>query len=761
MALRSLENLPCEIAREDDGELIDKRLQSSSEDSDDDSDMPKKKHKKKKRDQKYKRKSLNSTLIEKAKKARKWRRVNAAISSATKFSTKTYTFSEKSPNGHRLPVAHTQTFPDIGDLYLTIQKYSDDLGFEIKFDKKDKSIICTRGGGIRVATVKKGKLQVEESEEMTGCPFKITVKQNNTGEWIARSVTNQHNHLMKKEAQPEFGEDVQKIISKFRGDLGAHISINVKNQANISYFKHGLEMAEVIRECKEKYKEEKTDEQEIIDYIVDLKKLPPDNLDLVTNLAKYCIEKQKEFPSLDFKVRKDLRYICWTLVKKERRGVIGDAIIIDTTMTPELNGSCWYMVIFQAINEYGIIEPIFICLCSNINYKKIVSMMISYRQLGFDKPFSVICDDEDHILTAIRDELKIGKFKHDPRLLICKDHMFYSLRKRLEKCKDLDPQKIPEVCSEIDKIINIPTKARYKQRFKNYIYKFDAMPKARKVIKRYFKHKKYFNEILHFKGLNIWKSKQKGIFEKKIEVVDEKAFRKFDFTPEAEIPLHLAHYKNRYRAYGYYDTEVPVYRSFCASAKQSLLNIRFLKRCLYTNHKILDNLLDTHTKIHLDIQCRKTFLDGYPNSTDIIETIRRISQTKIRIKRKDEHVNIYIAEIIKDAELPKDLPENLLYHLYCFNTDKVYIPQTLIEALYIDLDQSHELEIREDRTLSCTCGSFYKIGFLCIHMFALLDYLDLDLMNNLNMVRDCWLKKVPTVKGLDYQFKTIMRYFNK
>ena len=59
-------------------------------------------------------------------------------------------------------------------------------------------------------------------------------------------INNQHNHQMNRNAEPEFGEDVRKAISKLRGEVGGQISISVKNYAYHLYFTEGYEMRDIV-----------------------------------------------------------------------------------------------------------------------------------------------------------------------------------------------------------------------------------------------------------------------------------------------------------------------------------------------------------------------------------------------------------------------------------------------------------------------------------------------------------------------------------
>lgn len=184
---------------------------------------------------------------------------------------------------------------------------------------KYRNIICHRGGGIQLATVVNNKLKLSETPENTGCPFCIQLKNCPNGQWIVRQILNQHNHRMDKDAQPEYNEVAQLAISKIRAELGAEISMAVKNFAYYAYFRDGIDIRQVVAMCADKFLEEKPKEDQIINYIQACKKLPGDNPEIIVDLAKYLHKKKETVSELDFKARKDLRFICWTTIQKNRR----------------------------------------------------------------------------------------------------------------------------------------------------------------------------------------------------------------------------------------------------------------------------------------------------------------------------------------------------------------------------------------------------------------------------------------------------------
>ena len=536
---------------EDQEAAIKNRLMSSS---DDNSDKENKSSFNKKRNKKEKHKNKrtkNEFYLQRSFEAKKLRRVNAVINKIAKQEETVVSYPDMTKDGKWLPLVK-EVFARFDDILKPVEAYAKSIGFQVKLCKgwsTYKSIICSRGGDIQLASVVKNKIKVAESNDRTGWPFKVNVKETSDGQWAVRDIINQHNHKMNEDWEPEFNETAQMAISKFRADLGAKISSSVKNYAFQLYFKEGYSKKEVTKMWFEKYMSEKPKEEEIINYLESWKILPGDNTEYLVCLAKNLLSWKEKYSDLDLKARKDLKFVCWTTIPKQRRHLISDAIAIDTWMTPDFNKSGWYLMIIQGINEYGIILPIFISLVYNINHSKMTEVLISYNELGFDNPFSVIWDDDVHVLEGLKNVFEINKYKGDPRLTICSDHFTKSLRGRLGSCEITNEWKKSEIINELYQIILIKDKDKYKQRFRSFLDKYESLPLVRKTIKRYFKNRNYLNNYLKMKNIKSWKNKQDKIFQKRILKVDKKNEKKFILGSGVNIPINLVYYKDRLRSY--------------------------------------------------------------------------------------------------------------------------------------------------------------------------------------------------------------------
>ena len=169
---------------------------------------------------------------------------------------------------------------------------------------------------------------------------------------------------------------------------------------------------------------------------------------------------------------------------------------------------------------------------------------------------------------------------------------------------------------------------------------------------------------------------------------------------------------------------------------------------IYEDVKLKSTDLDTS-----DISC--TYFTPFVKS--ILDLIHQISKKIIKIEKFELNPNIYKWSL-RDVDMWFDTNNKWIKDMLNFKEWKKDID--LYSIFNIDMNQNHEVEIREDHILKWTWSSFERNGFLCIHMFALLDYLEIEITDNLNLIRDTWLKMVPTVKDLTYKCKTFMRFFS-
>ena len=492
----------CSETDEDHEAAINNRLRSSSdEDSDKENKAVGNSRKRSKKAHRKAKRTKNEFYLQRSIEAKKLRRVNAVINKIAKQEQTIYTYPDMTKDGKWLPLVK-EVFPRIEDILRPVEAYAASIGFQVERCKgwsNYKSIVWTRSGEIHLASVVKNKIKVSESNDKTGCPFKISLKELQDGQWVVREIVNQHNHKMNESSEPELNETAQMAISKFRADLGAKISSAVKNYAFQLFFKEGFSKSEVTKMWFEKYMQEKPKEDQIISYLQSWKVLPGDNTEMLVILAKNLLSLKEKYPDLDFKARKDLKLVWWTFIPKKRRHLISDAISIDTSMTPDFNKSGWYMLLIQGINEYGILLPIFIGLIYNINHSKMSELLQWYTELGFDSPFSVICDDDAHILEGLKEEMQIHRYKGDPRLTICQYHFRKSIRARLSNWETINEWKKSEIINELNQITSIKDKDKYKLRFRSFLNKFESQPLLRKTIKTYFKHRNYLNNEVKLK----------------------------------------------------------------------------------------------------------------------------------------------------------------------------------------------------------------------------------------------------------------------
>ena len=505
----------------------------------------------KKDKRKHSKRSKDQFNIQRSLEAKKWRRVNAAINELAKNNEKLYTFSNTC-KGKSLPSPNVQMFSSLEELFKVIESYAKAVGFKLKFTKtwsKNRNIIWSRGGGIQLSTVKGAKTQ-DDPAEMTGCPFEIKLKEFSNGEWAVREIINRHNHAMTDNAEPEFNEDTKNVMSKLRADIGADISYSVKNYSYHLYFKEGHDLKTVIDMLNQKYTIEKFTDEQIKQHIENWKTILGEKEEYVVNFSKFLLSKQKECQDLDFKARKDHKLIWWTTIPKKRRQMISDVIAIDTRMTPSYNKSNWYMMIFMAIDHYGIVQPIFTALMHNVMIKKIVMALKFYIELGFGKPFRVICDAEHNLIEGFKEKFNIGRFKYDLRIIICPKHYDQSLKVRLYQTELQTNTERNQFIDTLYKALTIDDKNECKSKFKTMWEKHKKKPLLKALIKDLWKSRSFANIPLIQKFSRGWKVKQDRINKNKIKRYEKKEAKKFNLANDPEIPMKFIHYKTRQRLYG-------------------------------------------------------------------------------------------------------------------------------------------------------------------------------------------------------------------
>ena len=185
---------------------------------------------------------------------------------------------------------------------------------------------------------------------------------------------------------------------------------------------------------------------------------------------------------------------------------------------------------------------------------------------------------------------------------------------------------------------------------------------------------------------------------------------------------------------------------------------------MYVNQKSLLTLIDATLYVYNEVKSKIDEIDEKNKSNSyftpfvesILQTIHQISQKCIKVEKAKDWLNFYKWSL-RENFTQLDIKNKMVSDLFEFKG--AVKKADLYEILSIDIHQNHTVEISEDHTLKWTWKAFERNGFLWIHMYALLDHLEISLLDNLNLVRDTWLKQVPTVKDLSYKCKTFMRFY--